>query len=62
MQNLEKVPCLNVTKENLADVWPSLISQIATSSFIGIDFVRKNLLLSFLSTCCNENIRIALVR
>ena len=39
MQNLEKVPCLNVTKENFDKTWPFLIQKIKTSSFIGIDFV-----------------------
>lgn len=39
MQNLEKVPCLNVTRENLDAVWPTLIEKLSKCSFIGIDFV-----------------------
>jgi len=38
MQNLERVPCFNVTKENLKSVWPSLVEKIKKCTFVGVDF------------------------
>lgn len=40
-----KVPVVQVTNENLKEVWPSLIHSIKYASFIAIDLVSWGLIL-----------------
>ena len=42
MQNLERVPCVQVTKSNWLQAWPKIESSIGRAFFVAIDFVSSN--------------------
>ena len=59
MANLSRVPVVDITKDNLREVWPSLMLAMSSSSYIAIDTVCMSIffflcnVISFLYACIN---------